>query len=153
MSLRINRCHHNSDSNSNSNKQQQRDDKVYRSVDELALLALFALFLLNRKKFPPTHYHLFLGFLACSLIIVIMHFSGNTPLHPWQIYVSSSSIMYRCDPTNPNTPRRGAMGVRQCSVRSAALKKRCDHDGAARLVIPILKIVFPPMPNSLSWTT
>jgi hypothetical protein len=23
------------------------------------------------------------------------------------------------------------MGVRQCSARSAALKKRCDHDGAA----------------------
>ncbi len=40
----------------------------------------------------------------------------------------------RCDPIYPRTPRSGAMGVRQCSARSAALKKRCDHDGAARLV-------------------
>ncbi len=47
---------------------------------------------------------------------------------------SSASIICRCDPTNPKTMRSGAMGVRQCSARSAALKMRCDHDGAARLV-------------------
>ncbi len=58
---------------------------------------------------------------------------------PYIPYISSASIMYRCDPTNPNTPRSGDMGVRRCSARSAAFKKRCDHDGATRLVNTVIK--------------